>query len=292
MNSLRHIFTVSCLALTLTVTSHAAEKQVGIGPSFKGPVGLQLYSLRAQLTRNAPAGLDLVKQMGIVHAELAGTYNLSPEKFNAMLDERGIKPISTHFPWARYQSDLDGVVREAKALGVKYAGVAWVMKKPPFDEAQAREAIAVFNRAGAALAKEGIQFMYHCHGYEFLPHGDGTLMDLILRETDPKLVKFEMDVLWVVYPGEDPVKWLEKYPGRWELMHLKDLKRGVSTGDRQSGKTDVENDVALGTGHMNWPAILKAARKSGVKWYFIEDESSRSAEQIPQSLKFLEQVKF
>jgi sugar phosphate isomerase/epimerase len=117
-------------------------------------------------------------------------------------------------------------------------------------------------------------------------------MDLLIRETDPKLVKFEMDVLWVVYPGEDPVKWLDKYPGRWELMHLKDLKKGAPTGDKLSGKTDVENDVPLGTGQMNWPAILKAAKKAGVKWYFIEDESSRSVEQIPQSLKYLETVTF
>jgi sugar phosphate isomerase/epimerase len=291
MKSLRS----GALALTLLVSlnAFAADKSVGIGKSFKGPVGLQLYSLRAQFTANSvPTTLKTVQGMGIVHAELAGTYNLPPDKFKALLDEHGVKPISSHFPWARYKTDLDNVVKEAKTLGVKYAGVAWVMGKPPFNEAQAREAIEVFNRAGAALAKEGIQFFYHCHGYEFQPHGDGTLMDLLIKETDPKLVKFEMDILWVVYPGEDPVKWLEKYPGRWELMHLKDLKKGVAVGDKLSGKTDVENDVTLGTGQMNWPAILKAAKKSGVKWYFIEDESSRSVQQIPLSLKFLESVKF
>lgn len=291
MKSLRS----GALALTLLVSlnAFAADKSVGIGKSFEGPVGLQLYSLRAQFTANSvPTTLKTVQGMGIVNAELAGTYNLPPDKFKALLDEHGVKPISTHFPWARYKTDLDNVVKEAKTLGVKYAGVAWVMNKPPFNEAQAREAIEVFNKAGAALAKEGIQFFYHCHGYEFQPYGDGTLMDLLIKETDPKLVKFEMDILWVVYPGEDPVKWLEKYPGRWELMHLKDLKKGVAVGDKLSGKTDVENDVTLGTGQMNWPAILKAAKKSGVKWYFIEDESSRSVQQIPQSLKFLESVKF
>jgi sugar phosphate isomerase/epimerase len=281
------------LSFVFSLSTIAADKTVGIGRSFEGPIGLQLYSLRAQFTANSvPTTLKTVQGMGIVNAELAGTYNLPPEKFKALLDEHGVKSISTHFPWARYKTDLDNVVKEAKTLGVKYAGVAWVMGKAPFNEAQAREAIEVFNKAGAALAKEGIQFFYHCHGYEFQPHGDGTLMDLLIQETDPKLVKFEMDILWVVYPGEDPVKWLGKYPGRWELMHLKDLKKGVAVGDKLSGKTDVENDMTLGTGQMNWPAILKAAKKSGVKWYFIEDESSRSAGQIPQSLKFLETVKF
>ena len=115
-------------------------------------------------------------------------------------------------------------------------------------------------------------------------------MDLLMTETSPKLVHFEMDVFWVVHPGQDPVKWLEKYHGRWELMHVKDMKKGVK-GDF-SGKSDVSNDVALGTGQMDWPAILKAARKAGVKWYFIEDESPTVVEQIPQSLRYLEQVKW
>jgi len=100
-----------------------------------------------------------------------------------------------------------------------------------------------------------------------------------------------MDILWVQYPGEDPAAWLAKYPGRWELMHLKDLKKGVPTGFHNGG-TDPNNDVALGTGQMDWPKILKAARKAGVKHYFIEDESASSVEQIPQSLKYLEGVRW
>ncbi len=96
-----------------------------------------------------------------------------------------------------------------------------------------------------------------------------------------------MDVLWIVFPGQDPVRLLEKYKGRWELMHLKDLKKGVSTGEL-TGHTDVSNDVVIGAGQVNWPAVLQAARKAGIKHYFIEDESPTAAEQIPQSLKFLE----
>ena len=87
-------------------------------------------------------------------------------------------------------------------------------------------------------------------------------MDILIRETDSRYVAFEMDILWVQYPGEDPAAWLAKYPGRWELMHLKDLKKGVPTGFHNGG-TDPNNDVALGTGQMDWPKILKAAQKSG-----------------------------
>jgi len=238
--------------------------------------------------------LDIVKGYGIHEVELAGTYGQTPEKFRQELTRRGLVPISGHFPYKRFQTDPEGIAKEAKALGLKYAGCAWIDHQGAFDAAQARAAAAVFNKAGAVLAKHGIRCFYHCHGFEFQPGAAGpgtTAMDILMRETDPKLMAFEMDVLWVVFPGEDAAAWLLKYPGRWELMHLKDLKKGVKTGDL-SGKTDVSNDVPLGTGQMNWPAILKAAKESGVKYYFIEDESPTVVEQIPQTLKFLGQVKF
>ena len=258
--------------------------------SFKEPVGLQLYSLRGEFMQNVPATLEKVRSFGIKNVELAGTYNLSPAKFKEMLDANKLKPVSGHFPFERYRDDVEGIAKDAKVLGLQYAGCAWIPHKDQFDEAEAREAINVFNKAGEALAKHGIKFFYHCHGFEFLPHGDGTFMDLLMKETNPKFVRFEMDVFWVVHPGQDPVKWLEKYPKRWELMHVKDMKKGLK-GDF-TGKADVKNDVTVGTGQMDWPAILKAAKKSGVQHYFIEDESPTAAEQIPASMKYLETVKW
>ena len=160
------------------------------------------------------------------------------------------------------------------------------------EDTPAEKTAAEFNQSGKELReKHGLTFCYHIHGYEFTPHGDGTLFDVLLAKTNPDYLSIELDILWAFFPGQDPVQWLKKYPGRWELMHLKDLKKGVKTGDL-SGKTDVTNDVPLGTGQMNWPAILKAAKESGVKYYFIEDESPTVVEQIPQTLKFLGQVKF
>jgi sugar phosphate isomerase/epimerase len=113
----------------------------------------------------------------------------------------------------------------------------------------------------------------------------------MMTKTNPRWVQFEMDIFWVVYPGQQPVEWLKKYGKRWQLMHLKDMRKGVKTGD-PSGPADVNDDAALGAGQMNLPEILAAARKAGVKWYFIEDESSRAAVQIPLSLSYLEQVKW
>jgi sugar phosphate isomerase/epimerase len=188
--------------------------------------------------------------------------------------------------------DPEAGARDAKALGLKYAGCAWAGHKPPFDEKQCRAVAEVFNKAGAALAKHGIKFFYHNHGFEFVKRADGTTMfDLLMELTDPKTVSYEMDVLWTFFPGQDPVKLLEKYGSRWELMHLKDLKKGVATGSL-AGKTDKTNDVPVGSGQVDYPAVLRAAQKAGVKHYFIEDESPTVHEQLPQTLKFLQEVRW
>ena len=266
------------------------EKTAGTSASFKGPVGLQLYSLRADFAKDVAGPLKQTKDFGFKYVELAGTYNLSPDKFNELLATNGLVAIATHFPYDRLRDDLSMVVLESKALGLKYAGCAWIPHTGDFDEKTCRDAAAVFNRAGEALAKEGIKFFYHTHGYEFQPYKEGTLFDLLLAETNPKLVTYEMDILWIVHPGQDPVKLLKKYGKRFELVHIKDLKKGVK-GDL-TGHTDVTNDVALGTGQIDLPAVLKAAQRVGVKWYFIEDESPTVHEQIPQSLRYLESLEF
>jgi sugar phosphate isomerase/epimerase len=263
----------------------------GTGASFKGPVGLQLYSLREQFAKDVPGTLDKVREMGFENVELAGTYGLPPEKFKEELKKRGLKPISGHFPFEKFRDDIDGIVRDAKALDLQYVGCAWIAHKGSFDEKTCREAAEVFNKAGETLSKEGIKLFYHTHGFEFQPFGSGTLFDLLVTETKPEYVTFEMDVFWVVHGGQDPAELFEKHHGRFELVHLKDMKVGTPIGIL-TGTTDVTNDVALGQGRIDYRRTLRAAQKSGVKWYFIEDESPTSELQIPQSLRYLEQVKF
>jgi hypothetical protein len=128
------------------------------GPALVPPdqVGLQLYSLRNQLARDVPGTLDKVKGFGVRNVELAGTYSLSPAAFKAELDARGLKAVSAHFDYAKLRDDIDGVVRDAKTLGLEYVGGGWIPHndKVPFDEQTMRAAIAVFNKAGEALAKE------------------------------------------------------------------------------------------------------------------------------------------
>ncbi len=281
---------ISSLSVIMLAAGCATQHQAGIGHSFKGPIGLQLYSLRGNFSKDVPGTMEMTRRYGFKYVELAGTYNLTVPQFNQLLESNKLIAISGHFPFDRYKNDPEGVAREAKALGLKYAGCAWIPHTGDFDEAQCRAAAAVFNKAGETLAKHGIRFFYHTHGYEFRPHGQGTLFDLLMAETKPELVAYEMDVYWVVHPGHDAAKLLEKYGKRFKLMHVKDMKKGVK-GDF-TGKSDVNNDVTLGTGQMDWQTILRTAKKTGVKWYFIEDESDDAAQHIPQSLRFLESVQF
>ncbi|MBM4154161.1 MAG: sugar phosphate isomerase/epimerase [Lentisphaerae bacterium] len=282
---MKHILVGSAVACAAVLSAVAGEKTVGTGDAFKGPVGLQLYSLRDSFKKDVPGTLDAVKALGFKYVELAGTYGLSAGEFRTMLDARGLVAIAGHFPMDRYLKDPDGLAKEAKELGLQYTGVAWYGHKSPLDEAQCLKMAADFNAAGKNMAERGLKFYYHNHGYEFHPHGDGTLFDLLMAKTDPNTVFFQMDVLWTLFPGQDPAKLMAKYGPRWHLVHLKDLRKGVQ-GD-MSGKTPVTNDVALGTGQVDYAALLKAAQKAGVKWYFIEDESPTVTEQLPVSLKFL-----
>lgn len=271
--------------------AYQSKSKVGLGRSFKGPIGLQLYSLRDQFAKDVPSTLTKVQEFGFSHVELAGTYGNPPEKFKRMLAQRGLKPVAGHFPYEKYRDDVEGIAREAKAIGLEYVGCAWIPHEGDFDEKECRKAIAVFNRAGEALAKHGLKFYYHIHGYEFHPHGEGTLFDLMMVETKPKWVSYQMDVVWAVFPGQDPVALMKKYGKRWTSIHVKDLKKGVQTGSL-TGQTDVANNVAIGAGQVDWPGLLRAAKKAGVKYYFIEDESPSVLDQIPKSLRYLEQVEF
>ncbi|MBN8248291.1 MAG: hypothetical protein J0L84_12725 [Verrucomicrobia bacterium] len=154
MKRLPVLLTVAALLLAGCATSTPA---VGTGPSFKGPVGLQLYSLRAQFTKSVPQAIELARSYGIRDVELAGTYNLKPEQFRGMLVAAGLNPVSGHFSYERYKNDPESVAQEAKALGLKYAGVAWIPHEGAFDEAECRDAAVTFNKAGAVLAAHGLE---------------------------------------------------------------------------------------------------------------------------------------
>ena len=261
-------------------------------PLFKNPVALQLYSFRESFkTNGVPATLAKVKGMGFTHVELAGTYGLTREQFKAELEKAGLTAISMHTDIKALASATDSakLVDDAKFYGVKFIGNAWYPHEGTFDEADAKAAIADFNAAGKNAAAAGLQFFYHAHGFEFVPGpGKGTLFDMIVAQTDPKAVKFQLDIFWAHHGGADPVALLKKYPDRIVLTHLKDMKPGTKKDN--TGHAPDDTSVALGSGEVNVKGVVEAARSTGVQWHIIEEESLNPDKNVPAGLAYLKSL--
>lgn len=272
------------LLVSLGLPSWAQKKGL-----YTYPLGVQAYTFRKQFPKDPVATLDMIQKMGITELEGGPTAGLTAEEFKALCDARGISIPATGGSFEQLEKDPMSLVKQAKALGAKYVMCAWIPHKSgKFGLEEAQRAIEVFNNAGKILAEQGITFCYHNHGYEFLPYQNGTLFDYMIQQTNPAYVSFEMDILWTIHGGGDPVALLNKYKKRFKLMHLKDLKTGVK-GDL-TGHTPAENDVVLGTGQANFPAIFKAAKKAGIQHYFIEDESNQEETNVPLSIAYLKQL--
>lgn len=280
------------LAAVLSLTARSVAQEV----NFKDHLGIQLYSLRAQMaTPGLTGALDLVKSYGVKEVETYVINGVTAEKLAAELKSRGLLAVSSHVGHAAFRSDISAVIRDAKTLGVKYV----VIPTPPVDangmftEEVARATAASFNEWGAALKKEGLQLGFHPHGREFRPTAAGngeTSFDILVRETKPELVTFELDVFWAYLPGQDPVKLLEKYPNRWAAIHIKDMLKGYAIGSHTGGAPPTAK-VPVGTGQIDYPAILRVAQKIGVKHYFLEDETPTPLQSIPDSFKYLRDLK-
>jgi len=278
-----------CFAVFLGLGGSDAFAQKG-KPLFPQAPGMEAYTYRTSFKKDVAATLDSIKALGITELESGPNPNgMTPEAFRKLLDERNLTCPSMGAGYEEIVKDPAEVARKAKVIGAKYVMVAWIPHKKEFTLEDAQKAAADFNRAGKVLQENGITFCYHNHGYEFQPYKNGTLFDYLAENTDPKYVSFEMDMLWAFHGGQDVVKLLNKYGNRWKLMHLKDLRKGVQ-GDL-TGNTPTENDVTLGTGQLDVPAILKAAKKVGIKHYFIEDESPRWSKQVPQTMAYLKSLK-
>jgi sugar phosphate isomerase/epimerase len=274
---------------TLLLALFSASAACGSGVADH--LGLQLYSLRV-LTRESGwiAVLDKTRELGLSAVEGGSPpKGVTADRYRSELAARGLTMPSMGFDYERLANDVAGAVAEARALGVQYVMVAWIPHSDVegFTADEAAKAAADFNAWGAAFKAFGITFAYHAHGYEFRPRPGGeTLFDLLVRMTNPGSVSFEMDVFWVTHGGQDPARLLAKYPGRWSLMHVKDIRKGAPTGIF-TGHAPETDDVAVGTGQVDWPAVLREAQSVGVQWYFIEDESSAPFENIPRSAAYV-----
>ncbi|MGB5170423.1 sugar phosphate isomerase/epimerase family protein [Eudoraea sp.] len=253
-------------------------------------IGLQLYSLRNQMKDDVEGMLSKINEWGITKLEDGndGTYHYSFEEYKALLEKNNLEMVSISAPFEELATTPENVLKRANAYGAKYVVCFWIPHDGNnFTITDTKNALTVFNKAGALLKSEGITLTYHPHGYEFRPYEGEFLMDYMIKNADN--FDFEMDVYWFAHPGEDPVTWLRKYPEKFKLMHLKDCRKGIK--GNQNGASDVETNVALGTGQIDIKAVVLEAKKMGLEYLFIEDESSKSIEQIPQSINYLQKIK-
>lgn len=262
--------------------ANAVRLFAGLG----GILGLQLYSLRHQMEKDVPGTLKLVSDWGLSEVETAGYYGRTAAAFAEELKRANLTAKSMHAGYDLLRDNLKQAVADAKALGATYVTTAWITHKPPFTIDHAKAAAAHFTEWGRALKNEGLGFMYHLHGYEFAPGPQGTLLDTILQGTPADAVHYEMDVFWVVRGGGDPAALLQRHKGRFPALHLKDMAKGTATGDFTGGAPDNTN-VPLGTGMIDYPKVLRAARDSGTRLFYIEDEHENVVQQVPQTLRYL-----
>jgi sugar phosphate isomerase/epimerase len=233
--------------------------------------------------------LQKISKMGIRELEGGGTYGLTVDSFKTLLKKNNLRIVSMGVGFKELDSNTRAVVDRAKTFGADYVTCTWIPHENDFTIEHAKKAVDVFNKAGKVLKENGISLVYHPHGYEFGSYQGGTVFDYMVKYMEPSYANFEMDVFWIKHPGQDPVALLKKYPNRFLLMHLKDRKPG--TAGNQQGRADVESNVTLGTGDVGIAEIMRVAPEAGVRHYFIEDESSRSEQQVPESLKFLKGLK-
>jgi sugar phosphate isomerase/epimerase len=259
--------------------------------NFSRPLGLQFYSLRREASKDLPQALTLVRKLGFTELEVGNQYGRTPAEFKKLLSDHGLRATSMGSGWRQLGESLEPVIETARTLGVEYVTCSQIPRNKQLTFNDATRAADNLNSWGEGLRKAGLRLCYHIHGYEFVPGPDGTLFDTLAKRTDPKSANFEFDIFWVVFGNEDPVELLGRYPGRFPLAHVKDIRGGVKR-TFNPGTVAEEDSVPLGTGEVNWPPLLEAARKHGVRHYYLEEEHPNAVEQIRQSLRYLERVRF
>jgi len=234
-----------------------------IGPYAEKVFGIQLYSLRDDMPKDPKGVLKQLASFGYKQIEgFEGPqgifWGMTPADFKKYMDDLGMSFITTH---CNIDKDFEKKVAEGAEIGMKYlicpsrgsAKTVDGFKKIADD----------FNTKGELCKKNGIRFAYHNHEYGFKAIDGQYPQDILMQNTDPALVDFEMDIYWVVTGKQDPIEWLKKYPDRFTLGHFKDRIKNASERDAS---------CTLGKGSIDFPAILKTAKQSGMKYFIVEQE--------------------
>jgi sugar phosphate isomerase/epimerase len=248
----------------------AAATVVGVdglsASPLKFPIGLQLYSVRNLLPKDFDGTLAKVRADGYTEVEAAGYYDKPAVEFKKAMDDAGLRCVSTHHPLGVLRPKLDELIEYGHNLGLDYIICSSSVRRDPTAKGPLtlddwHYVAGEFNRIGEKVKAAGMTFGYHNHTPEFGTEGGVVFYDELLKNTDPKLVVFEMDCGWVFAAGRDPIEYLSKTPERFPLLHVKDMAREAN-GQFHS--------TVMGRGLVDYKLTLRAA--TGLKHYFIEQE--------------------
>lgn len=240
-------------------------------------VGLQLYTIRDAMSANPKGTLKKVSDLGYKNLELAGYadgefYGYKPAEFKKIVSDLGMVTLSSHTQVEAAGITLENAKLMADThaeLGAKYCIQPWI-NEPDRKIETYKRMIGDWNRVGEIMKKVGIQFGYHNHNFEFANiNGIVPYYDIFMKEMDPKLITMEIDLFWVTKAGQDPVEMFKKYPGRFQLFHMKDMH------NRQAPFFDVVKDdiCSVGAGVIDFKRILAAKELAGMKYLFVEDDN-------------------
>ena len=257
-------------------------------------VGVQLYTVRDLMKDDFEGTIAKVAQIGYKEVEFAGYFGRTADQVKAVLDKNGLKAPSTHVQYDELDDKFPSVIEFSKKIGLDYIICPWIpedLRKSPDIWKQAAEK---FNKCGEQSKKAGMQFGYHNHWFEFLPTDGKLPYDELLRLCDANLVKMEMDLCWISTTGTDPVKYFEKYPGRFPLVHVKDVKtmpKVTSGGSQNYG--DTVDLTEVGSGVIDWKRIFAHADQAGIKHYIVEhDHPKQPMESIKGSYEYLSKLRW
>ncbi|HYF68490.1 MAG TPA: sugar phosphate isomerase/epimerase [Ohtaekwangia sp.] len=236
-------------------------------PKGKKGLGLQLYTLRDVMPKDPKGVLKKVADFGYSEVETYGyrdgkLFGMDIKDFNTYCKSLGLKVTSGHYGIDIVRSGWEKAIVDAKSIGQKYMVVPYLGQEERKTIDDYKKRCEEFNKAGELCNKHGIRFGYHNHDFEFLPLEDKLPYDVMLEELDPKNVAMEMDLFWVVNAGQDPIQYFEKHPGRFEQWHVKDMD-----------KSDRNKNADVGTGSIDFKSIFAKAKLSGMKHYYVEQES-------------------
>ena len=236
------------------------------------PVGLQLYTVRKQLDQDFAGTLRKVASVGYTQVQFSGFHNQPVPKIKQLIDQIGLKTAAGHFDYKLLNSNLSQVTDDAHTLGMSYVVLSSVPESYRHSLDAYKRAAEFFNKTGEGCRKAGLHFGYHNHNRDFEKFGDTIAFDLMLQNTHPASVCFEMDCFWVTRAGYDPVAYMKKYPGRFPVLHIKDERKHYPP--TVSGRTPNEAFAPVGKGVIDWKRIFDAAPKGGLKYYFVEQDET------------------